>query len=530
MITVFLSLINAGITATYVLLAVLLLRLCLKKAPKWISCLLWSAVGLRLVLPISVESRLSLVPSVQTIPTDLATTTAPQIHSGIPVIDKTVNPTIVQQTPNTGLTEKLLLVLTVVWLAGMAVVALYGVISTLYLYRKVRPSLRLRDNIYLCDDVDSPFILGILRPRIYLPSDIDGRQAEAVIAHENAHLKRKDHWWKPLGYVLLMVYWFHPGLWLAYILLCRDIELACDEKVIKHMDTAAQRTYSEALLSCSMPRRLVRICPLAFGEMGVKARIKAVLHYKKPALWILIGANLLCVVLAICFLTDPNPCKHTYIGTVTQTATCTEEGNQTFTCDHCGHSYTQKVDMLSHTYGAGVVVRAATCDQAGEKTFACQSCGATKTESIPTEAHQYTAFSITKAPTCTETGEKTGTCQNCNHSQVVEVLPANDNHDMVTTITKRATCTENGEGTNTCSRCGKGERITPAKLGHNYKVTGEFAPVCRFDGMRTEVCQNCNAKRDIILPKVPDAHRWVNTSSYGVKQCLYCLTTERSDK
>lgn len=157
----------------------------------------------------------------------------------------------------------------------------------------------------MCDRIDTPFILGVFRPRIYLPSNMSEQDVTYVLAHEQAHIKRHDHWWKPLGFALLTIYWFHPILWIAYVLLCRDIELACDEKVIKEMGIDIKKPYSDALINCSIPRRAITACPLAFGEVGVKERVKTVLNYKKPAFWIVLIAVIACVIVAVCFLTNP---------------------------------------------------------------------------------------------------------------------------------------------------------------------------------------------------------------------------------
>ena len=193
----------------------------------------------------------------------------------------------------------------IVWLVGILLMLSYGAVSYFCLKRKVSASLCKEGHVYLCDNIDTPFILGIFRPRIYLPSGMAESEIPYVLAHEEAHLKRKDHLWKPLGFLLLAVYWFNPLFWVAYILLCRDIENACDEKAIKDSDKAYKVSYSEALLACSIHRRTIMACPLAFGETGVKSRIRAVLHYKKPAFWVILVAILVLIVTCVCFLTNP---------------------------------------------------------------------------------------------------------------------------------------------------------------------------------------------------------------------------------
>ena len=311
MAAVFLKLLNLSISASWLVLAVLVLRLISKRSPKWMNVLLWGIVALRLVLPFSIESVLSLIPSAETVsPAVVQFDPAPTITSGVNIIDNAVNPSLSEHfaaAPTMSVNP--LYVWTYltgwVWLIGLGAMLLYALVSYLRLRRRVSVSLCVRENIYLCDAISSPFILGVVKPRIYLPSGLDEVQRQNVLSHERAHLARRDHWWKPLGFALLAVYWFNPVLWLAYALLCRDIELACDERVIRTMDESAVKTYSTVLLACSMPRKAVITCPLAFGEVGVKERVKNALHYKKPAFWVVAASVAVCVVVAVCFLTNP---------------------------------------------------------------------------------------------------------------------------------------------------------------------------------------------------------------------------------
>ena len=311
MAAVFLKLLNLSISASWLVLAVLVLRLISKRSPKWMNVLLWGIVALRLMLPFSIESALSLIPSAETVsPAVVQFDPAPTITSGVSVIDNAVNPSLSEHfaaTPEASVNP--LYVWTEiagwVWLIGLGAMLLYALVSYLRLRRRVSVSLCVRENIYLCDAISSPFILGVVKPHIYLPSGLDEVQRQNVLSHERAHLARRDHWWKPLGFALLAVYWFNPVLWLAYALLCRDIELACDERVIRTMDESAVKTYSTVLLACSMPRKAVITCPLAFGEVGVKERVRNALHYKKPAFWVVAASVAVCVVVAVCFLTNP---------------------------------------------------------------------------------------------------------------------------------------------------------------------------------------------------------------------------------
>ena len=311
MAAVFLKLLNLSISASWLVLAVLALRLISKRSPKWMNVLLWGIVALRLMLPFSIESALSLIPSAETVsPAVVQFDPAPTITSGVSVIDNAVNPSLSEHFAAAPLASvNPLYVWTYlagwVWLIGLGAMLLYAFVSYLRLRRRVSVSLPIQDNIYLCDAISSPFILGVVKPRIYLPSTLDEIQQQNVLAHEHAHLARHDHWWKPLGFALLAVYWFNPVLWLAYALLCRDIELACDERVIRTMDESAVKTYSTVLLACSMPRKAVITCPLAFGEVGVKERVRNALRYKKPAFWVVAASVAVCVVVAVCFLTNP---------------------------------------------------------------------------------------------------------------------------------------------------------------------------------------------------------------------------------
>lgn len=307
----FLSILNAAITAGWLVLAVLLARLVLKKAPAWVRCAMWAIVALRLIWPYEIKSSFSLVPSTQTLPPEELYTYTPQLHTSLDAVNSVVNPAFTQVfasdpansvNPLQVATE----IAGWIWVAGMVAMLIYSAVSYARVRRRVRVSMPVEKNVYLSDGVASPFILGFFRPKIYLPSCLEEEKWDVILRHERAHLARKDHWWKPLGYLLLTVFWFHPLLWLAYILLCRDMELACDEKVIEKLSAEEKQAYSNILLECSMPKRWVAACPLAFGEGNVKGRIKAVLHYKKPALWIIIAALIVSGILAACFLTEKN--------------------------------------------------------------------------------------------------------------------------------------------------------------------------------------------------------------------------------
>lgn len=306
----FLKLVNMSISGSFLMGAVVILRLIFKKAPKWVNCLLWTVAGLRLILPFSLESALSLIPSAETVPPEILYEQTPHISSGIQAFNSVVNPVIGEAlAPSPGASVNPVQVITIIgayiWVTGVVVLLAYALISYLGIKRKTATATLLKDNIFCSEAVGSPFVLGLIRPKIFLPYNIEEAEAGYVISHEKAHIKRGDHLIKPLAYLLLCVYWFNPLVWLSYALLCRDIEMACDEKVIKNFDSDSRKAYSKALLSCSINSKKIAACPLAFGEVGVKERIKGVMNYKKPAFWVIIIALLSCVAVAVCFLTDP---------------------------------------------------------------------------------------------------------------------------------------------------------------------------------------------------------------------------------
>lgn len=315
---VFVEVLNMGLTATWVVLAVLAVRVLCRKAPKSLVVCLWALVGLRLVIPFVPESVTSLLPSGRIVSPEILTAETPSIFTGVTALNMAINPVLSEHLspsysissatmPGTGANpmQTVAFAAMVVWFAGMAVMFAYSLGSYLWLRYKVRVSLCCRDNIYVCDSIATPFVFGLIKPRIYIPSGMDEAQRECVIAHETAHLKRKDHWWKTIGFALLSVYWFHPLLWISYLLFSRDIERACDERVVKKLDTDARKAYAEALVACSLQKRMMFACPLSFGEVGVKDRVKSVLHYKKPAFWIVVGTVAAGAVVAVCFLTNP---------------------------------------------------------------------------------------------------------------------------------------------------------------------------------------------------------------------------------
>ena len=319
----FLKIINMSISASWLILAVLILRLVLKKAPKWVNVLLWGIVAVRLICPFSFESALSLIPSAETFPEKIISGPSFDIQTGISPVDNRINDYLgdryfegVTVHANNG--NNIMTILTIVWIIGILLLVAYTIISYRRLHREIDTAVRYKDNIFQSENVKSPFVLGIIKPRIYLPFNMNGQDLEHVVAHEQAHIHRKDHWWKPLGFLLLTIHWFNPLMWLAYVLLCRDIELACDEKVIKELGNEQRADYTQALVACSVNRRMIAACPLAFGEVGVKDRVKSVMNYKKPAFWGVVLAVIVCVFVAVCFLTNPVTKNNGTDGTVTE--------------------------------------------------------------------------------------------------------------------------------------------------------------------------------------------------------------------
>ncbi len=306
----FLQLFNMSITASWLVIAVILIRMVIKKAPRWITCLLWGLVGIRLLLPISIESVFSLIPSAQTLPQETLLFDAPEINSGIPAINNAINPILSESlapraTYSANPWTIAVFIATVIWITGVVIMLTYAVISYIRLRLHIRGAVHQEGRIWASDKCHTPFIIGIINPKIILPESLDSNEREYVIAHEKAHLKRLDHITKPLGFALLCIYWFNPLLWVAYILLCRDIETACDQRVIKCLGEEIKKPYSTALLNCSVKSNIISACPLAFGETGVKSRIKSVLNYKKPGFWVVAVCVVISTALAVGFLTNP---------------------------------------------------------------------------------------------------------------------------------------------------------------------------------------------------------------------------------
>lgn len=305
MSALFLKILDMSITASWLVLAVIILRPLLTKAPKWIRGILWSFVALRLVIPISIESIFSMMPRFNSSPVTLYETKTEAVVLDLPTFNQTVDSLISNPSDSVDPMQILIFVLSIVWGIGIILMLSYMTVTYLLIKKKVREAVLLEDNIWVCDRIATPFILGVIKPKIYLPTLMNSTDTEYVIAHEKAHIKRLDYLWKPFAFLLLCVYWFNPLLWVAYALLCKDIELACDEKVLNELGTQIKKPYCEALVNCSISRKSISACPLAFGENGVKARIKSVLTFKKAGIVITALSLSLAIIVAVGFLTDP---------------------------------------------------------------------------------------------------------------------------------------------------------------------------------------------------------------------------------
>lgn len=328
---IFLKIINMSIAASWLVLVIIVLRLLFKRIPKAMLCVLWGFVAIRLVVPFAFESKLSLIPSTNIVSEDMLSSNDVEAKNDIFVFenseyvsesvdndiintdDRVAKPSKVDKIQSVQKSEEIvtegktdvIVICTSIWIVGMIMMFVYALISYVRIHMKVVGAVNYKKNIWMCDNTASPFILGIFKPRIILPSDINDNDYKYVVAHEKAHLKRRDNLWKPIGFLLLIIHWFNPLIWIAYILLCNDIEMACDEKVIKDMKGFDKRAYTTTLLDYSISRRMISVCPLAFGESSVESRIKSVLSYKKPAFWVLIIATLMLIGVGVSFLTNP---------------------------------------------------------------------------------------------------------------------------------------------------------------------------------------------------------------------------------
>ena len=306
----FITIVNNGLVASWIILAVIVLRKLLNRIPKWVNCLLWGLVAIRLAIPFSIESIFSLIPSANPVPADIEYAKIPKIDSGMHAVNMVINPVLenhfaVKEIASVNPIQVIIFITSYIWLIGVIGLLIYAFVSFIMLKRQVKNAQAIDKGIFRSGTIDSPFILGFVKPSIYIPDYLDDEAYICVTEHEKAHIKRGDFIWKPFGFLILSVYWFNPLCWFAYIMLCKDIEYACDEKVTKDKDKNWKATYCQVLLDCSSKRKMIAACPVAFGEVSVKDRIKFVIRYKKPTLGMIVLAFVACIVVGICFLTNP---------------------------------------------------------------------------------------------------------------------------------------------------------------------------------------------------------------------------------
>ncbi len=315
------KILNMSLTASVAIVFVLLLRLLLKKAPKVISYVLWAVVLIRLLCPVSIESGLSLFglfdtptvdmtehsSAVEYIPSNIVHTEFPEVVLPVPGVGEAITEVLPQgeEQLRADPLEGPVFIATYVWWGGILVMAIYGIVTYLRLRRKLITASPLRDNIYLADDIDSPFVMGLFRPKIYLPSAMEEREQSYILLHEQHHIRRLDHVVKAVAFVALCIHWFNPLVWVAFILSGKDMEMSCDEAVVRKLGTQIRADYTASLLSLATGKRIIAGMPLAFGEGNTKGRIKNLSKWKKPAVWVVLVAAIVCIVLAVGLLTNP---------------------------------------------------------------------------------------------------------------------------------------------------------------------------------------------------------------------------------
>ena len=303
-----LQIINMSITSSYIILIIMIIRLFLKKAPKIFSYVLWMIPFIRLIFPFSIESIFSIISiNTETIPKDIILNQTPQIQSGITAIDSTVNRVL--PIPDVGASVNPMQIWIsigiVIWIAGIIILIVYSVYSTLKLSRNLKSANLLSGNIYRIETIETPFVFGLIKPKIYLPDNLSETEKSYIIKHEQTHIKRFDHIIKFAAFLIVSIHWFNPLVWIAYYLMGEDMELSCDESVIKEMGYGIKKDYSNSLLSLSTGRRIIGGSPIAFGENNTKGRIKNILNYKNPSFWMAVVAVIIVVAVCVGLLTNP---------------------------------------------------------------------------------------------------------------------------------------------------------------------------------------------------------------------------------
>jgi len=306
----FLTVLNMSLTASYVTLFVIIIRLLLKKAPKVLAYALWSVVAFRLLIPFSFESIFSLIPqntNAVPIPHDIIYQQSPQINSGIEVVDSFVSGLLPASTVGTSVNPLQLYVEigAYIWILGIIVLLIYSAVSVLKLKRQLKTAQLIKQNIFEAKNLKTPFVLGLLEPKIYLPVGLTFEERNYILLHEQTHIQRKDHIVKTLAFLLLAMHWFNPLVWIVFRLMSTDMELSCDESVLKEMDYDVKKPYANSLLSLAIERRILNGCPLAFGEVNVKGRIKNVLSYRKPKFLVIVVSIISVVIVGVVLLANP---------------------------------------------------------------------------------------------------------------------------------------------------------------------------------------------------------------------------------
>lgn len=487
----FIKIVNMSVSASCIALAVMALRLFFKRVPKWIICSAWALVALRLLIPFSIKSFFSLVPDME------------KIEGNIPVssfVGRSGNVSASAEAAASQSSSDVVKILSIVWIAGMTVMILYSVAVFFAIRLKIRASIETEDGVYICDSIPSPFLLGFIKPKIYIPSSTSEEERVFIVSHETAHKKRGDFVWKPLGFLLLSVYWFNPLMWVAYVFLCRDIEYACDEKVVRTLGADIKRQYSETLLKCSVTKRMLAACPVAFAEAGLKQRIKKILNYKKPTVWVLAVFAVITTACAVCFMTDPKtaesdadgavgipvvlcadghsftvksvveptcvtygytylecsvckkaetelvePVAHEFSSALVSPANCAHGDVTGFTCSACGYYYEETGDIMNeHDYSISEVTLEARCATAGEMRISCSVCGDSYTEEIPETGHAFAGQKLISASCSENIAEVQRFCGKCGFSYFEEI-PIEGHRYSAATCSSPETCTLCGD-------------------------------------------------------------------------------------
>ena len=304
----FLHVLNMSVTASYVILFVILARIFLKKVPKIFSYALWSVVLFRLVCPFSFESIFSLLPLKTQAVTQNVLSSSAKIDSGITAIDQVINrtfPVSTVQAVGANSFQTWLVFDKILWLLGILILLMYSIFTYIKLSRKLKSGTLVCDNIYQVNNIKTPFVFGLIRPKIYLPTNLSELEQSYIVKHEQTHIKRLDHIIKPFAFLVLCIHWFNPLVWISFFLMSEDMELSCDESVIKQMGNSIKKDYSTSLLSLSTGRRIIGGCPLAFGENNTKGRIMNILNYKKPKFWIVFVTVIALASISLGLMSNP---------------------------------------------------------------------------------------------------------------------------------------------------------------------------------------------------------------------------------